>query len=177
MPSGKWSHHDARYNLEMVFENLLLVEDHLKIDPCANCLTKHLNLILAYAQEGRGLDNAKEVMGLFDEIDSLIHAVLNEVLSCSSGGVCNVKEPGKMQEMIQSLRRLRRIVGGAVFGIDSDIVHDIIEGKEGQFGEHAHSHEEPHEQPELSEAEEEEQERHRWELGYAEYLHENPEER
>lgn len=143
MPSGKWSHHDARYNLEMIFENLLLIEDHLKIDPCANCLTKHLNLVMAYSQEGRGLDNAQEVKGLFDEADDLAPAVLNEILSCSSGGVCNVKDAKVLQDMVQSIRRLRRVIGGAVFGIDSDIVHDILEEGQEQFS-HEHSHEEPH---------------------------------
>lgn len=147
MPSGKWSHHDARYNLEMIFHNFLLVEDHFKIDPCANCLTKHLNLILAYSEEGRGLDNAKEVMGLFDEIEALVPAVLAEVLSCSSGGVCTVKDPLKMQEMVQSVRRLRRVVGGAVFGIDSDIVHDILDEEHDHVHAHDFAHEEPHEEP------------------------------
>lgn len=130
MAIGVYSHHEAKYNLRMIFENLLLIEDHLKVDPCANCLTKHLNLILAYSHEGRGLDGAAEVMGLFDEMESSVPEWLETVLSCSSGGVCDVKEPEKMQRMIQSIRRLRRVVGAAVFGIDSDIVHDISEDEE-----------------------------------------------
>lgn len=138
MPIGVYSHHMAKYNLRMIFENLLLIEDHMKLDPCANCLTKHCNLVMAYSHEGRSLDGASEVMGLFDEIDAFVPAVLETVLSCSSGGACEVKEPQKMAQLVQDVRRMRRVIGMAVFGIDSDIVHDIQQD-EGT----------PHEQPQI----------------------------
>jgi hypothetical protein len=113
--------------MEKIFYNLLLVQDHLSLDPCANCLTKHLSTILAYNEEGASLDNADKVHDLFVIVHDEIPKILAIVRNCAVGDRCDIKRPEDMDNLVQSVRHLRREVGKAIYGIDSDVVHDITD--------------------------------------------------
>lgn len=136
MGSGLYHHHEAKYNLEKIFYNLLLVQDHLAFDPCANCLTKHISTILAYSDEGIQLDNADEVIPDFTKVNEVMPAVLAIIRGCANGDKCEIRNADDMYKLLQSIRTLRREIGRTLYGIDSDVVHDITDEK---------SHEETHE--------------------------------
>lgn len=121
-----WGHHDARYNLDKIINNLLLIQDHYTFDPCADCLTKHHKLVMAYAEEGMTLDNNDMVRRELSDAEELSRKHLHIVVECTIGNKCKVKKPEDMQRMVQEVRALRRKLNMKVYGLEGDITHDIL---------------------------------------------------
>jgi hypothetical protein len=126
-------HHQAEYNLEKIIRNLLLIQDHYAIDTCSNCLTKHWNLVQAYQEEGRTLENGEKFEDDFDKVEDLGNRHFRVILDCTVNNKCDIKNPHDMHRMIQEVRAMRRALCIAIYGIDSDVVHDLLAEPEGRM--------------------------------------------
>lgn len=49
-----------RYTKEQIAKNLILLEEHFKNYPCAECIEKHLLSVVGYSEEGLGM-NGEEI--------------------------------------------------------------------------------------------------------------------
>lgn len=142
--SGRFWHHQAEYNIEKIIRNLLLIQDHYSQDPCADCLSKHWNLVMAYAEEGETLDGSEKYAKEFNEVIGLGERHIKIILDCAVGGVCKVKKPEDMQRMIQEVRVLRKELNQKIYGLVGDVTHDILVEQGKLVGEDVSDHEEDH---------------------------------
>jgi hypothetical protein len=124
---GMFGHHDARYNAEQILRNLLLIQDHYSTDPCADCLTKHWSLVLAYADEGLTLDNNKAVRDLLERTAEIGNRHFNTIVSCAVKNVCKVRNHDDLMEMLQEVRSLRKEISMRIYGLVGDVTHDAFD--------------------------------------------------
>jgi len=137
-----FGHHDARYNCEMIIKNLILLQDHYAIDPCADCITKHLETIEAYAEEGLTLDNADKCRDYLIKAQEIADKHKKIVLSCTVGNFCNIHSHDDLNEMIQEIRELRKEMNMAIYGIVGEVA-GFGEHNDALLEEHEHEHELP----------------------------------
>jgi len=110
-----FSHHDARYNLIAIAEELILIQNHYSQDRCADCLTKHWLTVSALAREAVSLDNADQVLDLAREAQELAQKHLSIILS-------HIDKPVDINKMIQEVRELRKKIIQKVLGV-TEIEH------------------------------------------------------
>jgi hypothetical protein len=136
-----YGHHDARYNAEQILRNLMLIQDHYSSDPCADCLTKHWNLVMAYAEEGLTLDNYKKVADLLNGALEVGHRHFKVIVDCAVGGQCRVKKQEDLMKMLQEVRSLRKEISVRIYGLVGDVTHDAFDRHEAHDnGEHEDIH-------------------------------------
>ena len=113
-----YSHHDARYNLIEISKQLILIEEHLAGNRCADCLTKHYLTVQALAAEGLRLEHGQEepYRSLLTQANQVAQKHLTYVLH---------DQGNKIPEMITEVRQLRKNIFNQVLGI-SDIHHEQI---------------------------------------------------
>ena len=131
-----YDHHDARYNLELISQDLTLIEDHYKGNGCADCLVKHISTIRAYAREALGLNNAKPFLQLLKEIDSIMDRHLQIILGCAVGDECDIKNDDDKNKLVQEIRALRKKIVENIYNVSElDNDHHYI-NKEHEHAEH-----------------------------------------
>lgn len=147
----RWlDHHSAYFNGAKIIYNLELLGEHYALDPCRECIGKHLQTIIAYAQEGALLDHAEEMREFLEAAESLAVRHLSLVLECAvkENGKCELHGPADVMRLAQEARALRREMNVAIFGFAADLMYE-------SDGVHGHSHEEPevrqeeHEEPDV----------------------------
>lgn len=104
----------AEYNLKQIAKNLLLIQDHLLKEACADCVAKHYLLCEAYAEEALSLDNAEKYKDLIMKVLALTNKHLALVTKFLKEG----KHEENLQEMAQEVRQLRKEIVKEVYGID-----------------------------------------------------------
>lgn len=124
---GMFGHHDAKFNAEQILRNLMLIQYHYSADPCSDCLSKHWNLVLAYAEEGMTLDNYKEVTDLLDKALVVGNRHLKIILECTVGNKCKVKSNDDLMRMLQEVRSLRKEISVRIYGLVGDVTHDAFD--------------------------------------------------
>ncbi len=131
-----YDHHDARYNLELISQDLTLIEDHYKGNGCADCLVKHISTIRAYAREALGLNNAKPFLQLLKEIDSIMDRHLQIILGCAVFDKCDIKNDDDKNKLVQEIRALRKKIVENIYNVSElDNDHHYI-NKEHEHAEH-----------------------------------------
>ena len=124
---GLFGHHDAKFNAEQVLRNLILIQEHYAVDSCSDCLSKHWNLVLAYAEEGLTLDNYKEVKDLLEKATKIANRHLKIIIECSTENKCRVKNDDDMMRMLQEVRSLRKEISMRIYGLVGDVTHDAFD--------------------------------------------------
>ena len=131
-----YDHHDARYNLELISQDLTLIEDHYKGNGCADCLVKHISTIRAYAREALGLNNVKPFLQLLKEIDSIMDRHLQIILGCAVFDKCDIKNDDDKNKLVQEIRALRKKIVENIYNVSElDNDHHYI-NKEHEHAEH-----------------------------------------
>ncbi|MEM3795574.1 MAG: hypothetical protein QW429_06830 [Thermoprotei archaeon] len=132
-----YDHHDARYNLGVIAEHLILLQDHYTGNRCADCILKHLYTVKAYAEEGLTLNNATQVRTLLENARQLADKHLGLVQSNLEGRVRGESFGRVLAGMVQDVRALRQQIlfelHGAGLGEEH---HDHIHAEEGEASEH-----------------------------------------
>ena len=143
-------HHDARYNLEMIVENLILLQDHYSGNRCGDCIMKHLQTVQAYADEGMTLDSASEFIEYLKTSKELAERHQGLVVPCvNEEGTCEIVSHDQINGLINDVRMLRKEINMALFHMAGDLIyesegnHDITEHHHSHLGGHDHEHEEP----------------------------------
>lgn len=129
-----FDHHSAAYDLQVSGQQLGLIGDHLVEFPCARCLVKHFNNVLAYVAEGAQLDGAAEYMDVFAKVREVAQRNLDKVVSCTVGESCKLTDIDAMKEELRQTRDF--IFARIYFGTDKTEAHDITHGAE----EYSHMH-------------------------------------
>ncbi len=136
-----FSHHQAEFNIQRIIENLILLQDHYSTDPCADCCTKHVETIEAYAREGMALDHAAEYADYLKACTDLAERHLRIIVGCiNDQGKCEIKNPKDMVKMGQETRALRRELNMAIFHLAGDLVYENEQAGSHDFMGHAHNH-------------------------------------
>lgn len=131
-----YDHHDARYNLELISQDLTLIEDHYKGNGCADCLVKHISTIRAYSREALGLNNARNFIELLKKIDEVMDKHLQIILGCAVGEKCDINDKDDMDKLVQEIRALRKEIVENIYNVSElDKDHHYIHHDE---EEHIH---------------------------------------
>jgi len=120
-----FDHHTAEYNLDMIIQTLILLQDHYTGNRCADCILKHLETIEAYANEGLSLDHAIQYKDFFKDVIDLAEKHKELVVGClDEKGVCLVKSEEDINKMVQEVRMLRKELNMALYHLAGDLVYD-----------------------------------------------------
>lgn len=149
-------HHDSRYNLEMIIENLVLLQDHYSGNRCGDCILKHLQTIAAYADEGMTLDNSKEFVQYLEAAHDVAEKHKALIIPCvNEEGACEIVSHDQINGMITEIRMLRKEINMALYHMAGDLLyegegnsHDITQHHHSHIGGHDHGHEHEHEHEE-----------------------------
>lgn len=135
--------------MERIIENLILLQDHFAMDPCADCCLKHTETIEAYAREGLALDHSLDVKEMLDGAIESAQKWKGIIVGCiNDEGKCEIKKPEDMQNLIQEARALRRELNMSIYRMAGDLIYENEQGHSHDLahhhlGEHDHGHEEP----------------------------------
>ena len=120
-----FGHHTAEYNLDMIVQSLILLQDHYAGNRCGDCILKHLQTIEAYANEGLSLDHAIQYKDFFKDAIDLAEKHKGLVVGClDENGVCQVKSEEDINKMIQEVRMLRKEINMVLYHLAGDLVYD-----------------------------------------------------
>jgi len=139
-----FGHHTAEYNLDMIVQTLILLQDHYAGNRCGDCILKHLQTIEAYANEGLSLDHSIQYKDFFKDAIDLAEKHKELVVGClDENGVCQVKSEEDINKMIQEVRMLRKEFNMALYHLAGDLVYDDEKAVSHDFRqqeEHEHHH-------------------------------------
>lgn len=117
------SHHSAFFNLREIIKQMILLEQHYSINPCLECMLKHLLTIEALTEEAATLDNAKQVYQDLKDIAMLVQKHIHILTNPSVHKI-------NFLDMQHELRSLRRAI----------MQKYLIEQDIHQYLEHTHNH-------------------------------------
>jgi len=136
-----FDHHTAEYNLDMIVQSLILLQDHYAGNRCADCILKHLETIEAYANEGLSLDHAIQYKDFFKDAINLAEKHKELVVGClDEKGVCLVKTEEDINKMIQEVRMLRKELNMVLYHLAGDLVYDEEKAVSHDFTQEEHEH-------------------------------------
>jgi len=136
-----FDHHTAEYNLDMIVQSLILLQDHYAGNRCADCILKHLETIEAYANEGLSLDHAIQYKDFFKDAIDLAEKHKELVVGClDENGVCQVKSEEDINKMIQEVRMLRKELNMVLYHLAGDLVYDEEKAVSHDFTHEEHEH-------------------------------------
>jgi hypothetical protein len=136
-----FDHHTAEYNLDMIVQSLILLQDHYSGNRCADCILKHLQTIEAYANEGLSLDHAIQYKDFFKDAIELAEKHKELVVGClDEKGVCLVKSEEDINKMIQEVRMLRKEINMVLYHLAGDLVYDEEKAVSHDFTHEEHEH-------------------------------------
>lgn len=135
-----FDHHSAAFDLQTAGQQLGLIGDHLVEFPCARCLVKHFNNVLAYCSEGAQLDGAEGFADVFARVREVAQRSLDKILSCTSPqGACQLSDVDAMKEELRQTRDF--IFARIYFGTDKTEQHDITQTHNNpDVAEYDHAH-------------------------------------
>lgn len=124
LESDMFGHHTAEYNIEQMIHNLILLQDHYTGNRCSDCILKHLETIIAYAEEGKSLDHAVQYMEFLNQAVSIMQKHKKLVLDCmKKEGVCVIKSEKDMNRIMNEVRMLRKELNMAVYHMAGDLIY------------------------------------------------------
>ena len=107
---------EARYNMEQIAKNLILLQDHLTKEGCADCILKHILTIEALAEEALTLNGYKEWIDLIEDTLNLTAELKEKVVAFLKEGV-NLKS-GEGFELAQKVRSLRKKIVKRLYNME-----------------------------------------------------------